>query len=402
MVERAALGVIGAGIAGCALAAALRRAGWSGPIGLWEAGRGPGGRAASRRSRHDEALVIDHGAPLFNIATAPAPALLAPLRSGGWIEPWSGIAADLEDAGGLRRPSRDPLLAGDLWHGCGGMDRIAHGLLELAEAGGPVERHWGHRVRQLERRASGGWGLVNDDGEMLAEVDWLVVSGSLLAHPRASELLGWPTVPLQEVAASADDPQLQSAVAAIGAIGVEGRSNLLVVVPAERAQAWRALPFQLLACDHLGQERWGLRRLSVQPLPDGRCALVAHSSAALAAEHRLVFGAGSAIARELGHPPDPAPEARLMESLARGVAGLVSPWLGEAEARGGLAAAEQQLMRWGAAFPLAPGLPGDRQLCPVSRIGFCGDFVDGPGFGRVEGALRSAETLADLLAERLS
>ena len=59
-------------------------------------------------------------------------------------------------------------------------------------------------------------------------------------------------------------------------------------------------------------------------------------------------------------------------------------------------------MRWGAAFPLAPGLPGDRQLCPVSRIGFCGDFVDGPGFGRVEGALRSAETLADLLAERLS
>ena len=58
-------------------------------------------------------------------------------------------------------------------------------------------------------------------------------------------------------------------------------------------------------------------------------------------------------------------------------------------------------MRWGAAFPLPPGLPAPLQLCPASRLGFCGDFVAGPGFGRVEGALRSAEALATGLAERL-
>ena len=189
MAETTTLGVIGAGIAGCALVACLRRRGWDGTIGLWEAGRGPGGRAASRRSRHDDALVIDHGAPLFNIAAAPAPALLAPLRAGGWIEPWAGIAADLESPDRLRRPSRDPLLAGELWHGCGGMDRIGHGLLELAEAWGPVERHWGHRVRRLEPRTGGGWILRNEDGEELAEVDWLVLSGSLLAHPRSLKLI---------------------------------------------------------------------------------------------------------------------------------------------------------------------------------------------------------------------
>ena len=338
MAETATLGVIGAGVAGCALAASLRRRGWSGPIGLWEAGRGPGGRAASRRSRHDEALVIDHGAPLFNIATAPAPSLLAPLRAGGWIEPWTGIAADLGVEGKLRRPSGDPLLAGELWHGCGGMDRVAHGLLELAEACGPVERHWGHRVRQLERGPGGGWALLNEDGEELAEVDWLVLSGSLLAHPRASALLGWPQVPLRQVAATAGDPQLQRAVAAIGAIGTEGRSNLLLVVPASRAQPWRELPFQLLACD-----------------------------------------------RE-----------------AQAVGGVVSRWLGEAEATAGLAVAQRQLMRWGAAFPIPPGLPAELQLCPASRIGFCGDFVEGSGFGRVEGALRSAEALAVRLAARLA
>ncbi|MGB5240200.1 MAG: NAD(P)-binding protein [Prochlorococcaceae cyanobacterium] len=35
--------MIGAGVAGCALAARLRRLGWRGPIGLWESGRGAGG-----------------------------------------------------------------------------------------------------------------------------------------------------------------------------------------------------------------------------------------------------------------------------------------------------------------------------------------------------------------------
>ena len=402
MAETATLGVIGAGVAGCALAASLRRRGWSGPIGLWEAGRGPGGRAASRRSRHDEALVIDHGTPLFNITTAPAPSLLAPLRAGGWIEPWTGIAADLGVEGELRRPSGDPLLAGDLWHGCGGMDRVAHGLLELAEACGPVERHWGHRVRQLERRPGGGWALLNDDGEELAEVDWLVLSGSLLAHPRASALLGWPEVPLRQVAATAGDPLLQRAVAAVGAIGTEGRSNLLLLLPATRAQPWRELPFQLLACDREAQARWGLRRLSVQPLTDGRCAVVAHSSAALAARYPQVFGTGSAIARELGGSPDRAAEAELIERLAQAVGSVVRPWVGEAEATAGLAEAQRQLMRWGAAFPLPPGLPCELQLCPASRIGFCGDFVEGSGFARVEGALRSAEALAARLAARLA
>ena len=42
------LAVIGAGAAGCALAARLRQLAWPGPITLWEIGRGPGGRTASR------------------------------------------------------------------------------------------------------------------------------------------------------------------------------------------------------------------------------------------------------------------------------------------------------------------------------------------------------------------
>ena len=95
------LAIVGAGVAGCALAAQLRRQGWSGSINLLEIGRGPGGRAATRRSRRDPALAINHGAPLFNITGSPPPALLAPLRQGDWIQPFTGVIQALDGEGRL-------------------------------------------------------------------------------------------------------------------------------------------------------------------------------------------------------------------------------------------------------------------------------------------------------------
>ena len=79
--------VIGAGVAACALAAALRRGGWRGELSLFETGRGPGGRASSRRSRQDPELCLDHGAPLLSITGEPAPALLDPLLRRGVVTP---------------------------------------------------------------------------------------------------------------------------------------------------------------------------------------------------------------------------------------------------------------------------------------------------------------------------
>lgn len=378
------LGVIGAGVAGCALAARLRQLGWTGWIGLWESGRGPGGRASTRRSRHDPGLSIDHGAPLFNITGSRPPRLLADLRSGGWIEPWAGRAASFEASGRLRQPGLDPLLAGALWHGCGGMDRIAHGLLELAEEIGPVERHWGHRVRRPALRPGGGWRLFNDDGEALAEVDWLVLSGSLLAHPRCQALLGWEAVPLREVADAAADPLLSRSVHALGAMGWQARCNLLLVIPAELASPWKALPFRLLTWDHTGsgdsRRMPMLQRLSLQPLENGRCALVAHTDA-----------------RQIAAANREAELDSLLAALAERLTAALAPWIPPTACREALRQASVQVMRWGAAFPEPPGLQPEMSLCPASRIGFCGDYIAGPGFGRIEGALNSAEQLAEAL-----
>lgn len=370
--------VIGAGVAGCALAAGLRRGGWGGPIVLWEAGRGPGGRAATRRSRHDPGWQIDHGAPLLNLLEGPEPDLVAPLLAEGWIEPWREPAAVLDSDGRLGPADGDPLLRGRLYRGRRGMDDLARGLLALAAASGSpgtLDGRFGTLIHHLEARPGGGWRLADATGAVQGEADWLVLTGTLLAHPRALERFGWPQVPLQQASQDLGDADLDAALEAIASMEMEERTNLMLTIEPTAAARWLALPFRLLGFVGPAQRRWGLRRLSVQPLADGRCAVVAHG-----------------VLQE----PDDATAITALEAAA---AAALAPWLGEGPGDGGtLAGVERrQLMRWGAAFPTAGGLPADGMVCPRSRVAFCGDFIAGPGFGRIEGALRSAQALAGRL-----
>ena len=398
------LAVIGAGVAGCALIAQLRRSGWQGSISLWEVGWGPGGRASTRRSRHDATLQINHGSPLLNILpsdTAPppaapawagqAPTLLAPLLAGGWLEPWEGVIAGLNAEGQLRFNHRHPLSQGTLFQGRGGMGQLARGLLELA--GGGIETHFGTLVRRLRPAPGGGWQLLDGDDQILGEADWLVLASTLLAHPRSQRTFGWERVPLHQASLELQDPQLDHGLATLAAIRYLARTNLLLVAQQEASRAWRQLPFRLLEFEGLAQQRWGLSRLSIQPLPDGRCAVVAHSSTIFAEENLEVVGSGSAMALQQMPPVSNQREKEVIEALATALATALAPHL----AASAIHAARQSLMRWGGAFPSEPGLPEELILCPSSRLGFCGDFVRGPGFGRIEGALRSAERLADCL-----
>ena len=386
------LGIIGAGPAGCALAAALRLRGWGGTITLLEIGRGPGGRASTRRSRSDPALVINHGAPLFNIRSAPEPHLLEPLRRGGWIEPFAGAIHSLDGAGGLGPAIDDGFSDGALWQGRGGMEQLSRGLLAVAQGGaGITNLHSGSLVRHLEPQAD-GWVLADASAQPLLRCRWLVLSGTLLAHPRCQQVFGWSDVPLQTAAARLDDPTLRDACGALAAIGSQASSNLLLTLPPEQAQAWLQQPWRLLQLSPAAQERWGLRRVSLQPLGDQRCAVVAESTASFAARHLGVYGSRSSASQLLGAAPDASAETAVINQLEQALGdALGHPTDG----------ADRHLMRWGAAFPQPPGLSPTQQLCPSSRIGFCGDAVAGPGFGRVEGALHSAENLAERLVTLL-
>ena len=257
------LAVVGAGLSGCALLSRLAQRGFDGSVALIEAGRGPGGRTATRRSRRDEGLRLDHGAPLLNLSAGIekelAP-LLQPLIEAGQLQRETRPLLGLDHQGGWAESAAHPLLSGQLWRGVPEMAAIAGSL--LAQGPAELQCHFGLRLRWIERHG-GIWLLADAERNQVIEARRLVLSGNLLAHPRSLAMLAWPDVPLRSAVACGEDLQLDQALASIAGIEATVRWNLMLSLPSPPVAD---VPRQLW-CLPEAQQRWGLERLVLQTRP---------------------------------------------------------------------------------------------------------------------------------------
>jgi hypothetical protein len=202
------------------------------------------------------------------------------------------------------------------------------------------------------------------------------LTGTLLAHPRSLAMLAWGEPPLRTAVPIGADPQLDAALHAIAGIEASVRWNWMLALPATQISD---LPRQVWLNDE-AQQRWGIERLVLQPQSDGRLGLVVHG-----------LDDGQSIT------PQSQPDLLLHheQRLRCALPEVLRSWpqlqqaLEQADSYG--------VMRWGAAVPTAGGLSPDGQWCGASAVGFAGDWIEGPGYGCGEGALRSAVALAEQL-----
>ena len=369
--------VVGAGLSGCAFVSRLQQLGWTGSLAMVEAGRGPGGRSASRLRRGDSHWSLDHGSPGFNLLDPHEPriaALLEPLRASGVLRHEWGDCLGVDEEGWLVASPEHSFLSGEQLRGYPSMAGVCQALLD--DVGASVETRFGERVTKLNWDGL-TWSLFDEAGDLLLQARSLVLSGSLLAHPRGMTLLHWDEVPLRAAVPEGQDPALDRALACIARSTAALRWNLMLELPASAAQD--AFPRQVWLTA-AAQRRWSIERLVLHPQSDGRVGLVVHG-----------------LDHHAGSEPDltSLTGAERELRLQKGLTTLLRSWpcLAQKLEQGVVLG----LMRWGASTPLSHPLPPEWQWCPISSVGFCGDWIDGLGFGRAEGALRSAADLADRL-----
>ncbi|NMW31818.1 NAD(P)-binding protein [Altererythrobacter sp. RZ02] len=131
------IGIVGAGMAGLACATELNKQGI--PTVLFDKGRGPGGRMATRRAEHDgEMLFFDHGAQYFTAHDSTFTATI-----GKWLA--RGVVANWPAAGE------------NAYVGIPGMNGP---LKHMAKS---LDVRWGTRITQV-RSENAGWLLEHDGG----------------------------------------------------------------------------------------------------------------------------------------------------------------------------------------------------------------------------------------------
>lgn len=163
MARQTRVAIIGAGVSGLACARGLARAGAA--VTLFDKGRGPGGRLATRRIDSDLGpMAFDHGAQFFTARGPRFAAEIARLTQAGAVQPWA--APVLRTRGKqAAAPARD-----DVVHvGAPGMNGLVKALAE------GLDVRFGATVKALSRRA-GLWRLEGEGLEGQSDFDAVVVA----------------------------------------------------------------------------------------------------------------------------------------------------------------------------------------------------------------------------------
>ncbi len=179
--------VIGAGMAGLACARRLQAAGLA--VRVFDKGRGPGGRMATRRVETPlgEAR-FDHGAQFFTARDPHFRAVVDGLIAAGAVRDWSGRLVSIDADGAAQ-----PLPPDARFVGAPGMNAVVRALAEgLAVA-------WGVRVDSVAREG-GAWRLAGEGGLILGRFDLLVCA---IPAEQAAPLLAKAAPRLAEEAAGA-------------------------------------------------------------------------------------------------------------------------------------------------------------------------------------------------------
>jgi renalase len=153
--------IIGAGIAGLACARVLSKAGHG--VQLFDKGRGPGGRMATRRAQTVMGEVsFDHGAQYFTARDPAFVSLVQNLIKLGAIAPWTGELVRL-----ARDGTNKPLADEPVYVGVSGMNGVLRALAA------PLNVQWGTRVAAINKTQS-TWRLTSDTGGELGNFDVVV------------------------------------------------------------------------------------------------------------------------------------------------------------------------------------------------------------------------------------
>lgn len=421
--SRVRVAIIGGGVSGCASARRLAQLAPSVEITLYEIGRGPGGRASTRKTRAHPHLYINHGAPYADIRSGLGRSIVSSLGPSS-VAPFLGARGSLNSNTGefLRDSNTDE--DGDdgpqyITGANGEMSEIAASLIRGIPS---IETKYKTMVRALSRSAQttgGAWELKDKDEQVIGTADWLVVAGSGVAHPRwLNTFSGEP--PLIAAEQEHPDPKLRTALDAIAEQQVSPVLAVFFSCSGPVARKWLSLDYDVAEVE-------GSSVLSKVVIQGGTkneatdadsednewCSVVLHSTEEFALQNSGVYGSSSSAARVGDASSDASREDSLIEMMVVALNEIPGvPAIDINSDENNEASSQQQsksnydygpvLHRWGNAFPKGKALQEDLSFLPSSRVAFCGDYVassEQVRFGSFESALLSGTSAGEKIAK---
>ncbi len=366
--------IIGGGISASVFASKYLQNNISKKIALIEVGRGLGGRSSTRISKRFKGWKLNHGAPNFNISNTKDNLLLKnyiyELLENKFIKIDNSELISLGDEHKLSTLKNSEFYRGDNYHSLFSMTELSKKIIELNNLLGMIDLFFETLIVDLKFN-NNEWTLTAKNGEKFKS-KYLICSTNLLLHKRSLKILKTNQIPLRIAIPQKKDKKIDLLLNLLDKQSFIPRLTFLIYTNENYSyKDFYAQKFRYFYLKKSLENKYKFERVIFQLQDNKKLGIVVHTK-------NIDFINSYNYAKD-------------KDSFKKIIFANFNELFKNSTSVNQLTCNEEiSIMKWRASQPSGCAVPLSLQFCKKYRIGFCGDWFEGEGFGRIEGSILSA------------
>jgi predicted NAD/FAD-dependent oxidoreductase len=371
--------IIGGGISACVFASRFLQNNITKKIALIEVGRGLGGRSSTRISKRFKGWKLNHGAPNFNISNSTDNLLLKnyidELLENKFIKFDDSELIYLGDETKLEAKKKSQFYYGKSYLSSFSMSELSQKIIEFNNLRGNIDLFFDTLIVDLKFN-NDEWTLTSKNGVKFKS-KYLICSSNLLLHKRSQEILKTNQIPLRKAFPKNKDMKIDLLLDLLDKQTFIPR--LTFIIYTNKNYRYKDLYSKNFRYFHLKkslENKYKFERVIFQLQHNNKLGIVVHTK-------NIDF-----INSYINAKDEDFFKQKIFSNFNNLFEGNSS--VDKLTCNEGVS-----IMKWRASQPSGCPVPLSLQFSEKYRIGFCGDWFEGEGFGRIEGSILSALILEE-------
>jgi len=366
--------IIGGGISACVFVSNYLKTSNPKKIALIEVGRQLGGRSSTRISKRFKGWKLNHGSPNLNICNSKNNFLLKSyineLLENKFIEIDDSELVFLDELSNLETIRKSEFTSGINYLSLFSMSELSQRIIKLNNLSGKIDFYFETLIVDLSFNNE-EWTLISKNGDKFKS-KYIVCSSNLLLHKRSLKILNKNQIPLRKAIPKRKDKKIDLLLNSLDKQSFIPRLNFLIYT--NKNYSYKDSYSKKNRYFYLNknlENKYKFERIVFQLQDNNRLGIVLHSkntdfinSYINAKDEDLFKQRIFTYFNELFYNNPSINKLTCNEKIS--------------------------IMKWRASQPSEFSVPISLQFSRKYRIGFCGDWFEGEGFGRIEGSILSA------------
>ncbi len=366
--------IIGGGISACVFASEYLKNNITKKVGLIEIGRGLGGRSSTRISKKYEGWKLNHGSPNFNISNSKNNLFLKryidELLENKYIKIDDSEIFFLNEYSNLETKKKSEFSCGANYLSLDSMSELSKKIIESNNLKGKIDFFFETLIVDLKFNDK-EWVLTSKNGNKFKS-KFLICSTNLLLHKRALKILNVNHIPLRKAIPINSDKKIDLLLNLLEEQTFIPRLTFLIYTNDNYSyKDFYSKKQRYFYLNKNLEKKYRFERIIFQLQDNKKLGIVVHSKNIELINSYL--------------------NAKDEEVFKQIIITKFNKLFNDNSVVNRLTFDEKiSIMKWRASQPSGIAIPLSLQFSRKYRIGFCGDWFKGDGFGRIEGSILSA------------